>query len=484
VRMPLILAIEPDRRQASQLKKLVHSVGAELVLAETTERALDAIGNRIPDLVLVPALLSPQDDAALATALRVIATAAHVQTLTIPVFAAAAPRPRKSGGVLAKLMGDRAHAAVPEGCNPGLFAEQIAAYLAEAEAARAHREYAQEYEPPAPKPIAEPLAAVSSPFDIEPWLDQPAAEMTGLSVVRQPAAEPVYTPAYEAYVPAYEPAYESSPEPMPEPTPDPVAAVDPEPVVRAFEPKPLHIVRAAPELVEEAESEWQPVMESESELEPVQAAAEAASDAQTVAEFDPSDIDLGAFIAELEEQRRAARVEENDDRPAGTAAAIEQEFDAAPDAVAEFDASVTPPPEPQRPWATLHAAGTTRESDTESDSESEPPSEASVEQGDATVVAEIEPAPSDWIDMLEALRRDIDRLRVERTEASLPSVAAAAETSEDDEQAASRRKKRKKEPPPVQDEWGFFDPEQCGFTALLAKLDEISKNDDGGKRSP
>jgi hypothetical protein len=27
---------------------------------------------------------------------------------------------------------------------------------------------------------------------------------------------------------------------------------------------------------------------------------------------------------------------------------------------------------------------------------------------------------------------------------------------------------------PVQDEWGFFDPQQCGFTALLAKLDEIN----------
>src|SRR5713101_9660568 len=86
--MPLILAIEPDRRQASQLKKLVKSVGAELVLADTTERALDAIGNRVPDLVLVPTLLSPQDDAALAAALRVIATAAHVHTLTIPVLAA------------------------------------------------------------------------------------------------------------------------------------------------------------------------------------------------------------------------------------------------------------------------------------------------------------------------------------------------------------------------------------------------------------
>src|SRR5437660_7975825 len=124
--MSLILAVEPDRRQAAHLTHIVRQrVGAELILAETTELALASIGNRIPDLVLVPALLSPQDDAALATALRVIATAAHVQTLTIPVFAAAAPRPRKSGGVLAKLMGDRAHAAVPEGCNPGLFAEQI-----------------------------------------------------------------------------------------------------------------------------------------------------------------------------------------------------------------------------------------------------------------------------------------------------------------------------------------------------------------------
>jgi hypothetical protein len=31
---------------------------------------------------------------------------------------------------------------------------------------------------------------------------------------------------------------------------------------------------------------------------------------------------------------------------------------------------------------------------------------------------------------------------------------------------------------PVQDEWGFFDPEQCGFAALIAKLDEIIENTD------
>ena len=31
---------------------------------------------------------------------------------------------------------------------------------------------------------------------------------------------------------------------------------------------------------------------------------------------------------------------------------------------------------------------------------------------------------------------------------------------------------------PAQDEWGFFDPEQCGFAALIAKLDEIIENTD------
>jgi hypothetical protein len=30
---------------------------------------------------------------------------------------------------------------------------------------------------------------------------------------------------------------------------------------------------------------------------------------------------------------------------------------------------------------------------------------------------------------------------------------------------------------PIQDEWGFFDPEQCGFAALLA-MDEIIDTDD------
>src|SRR5258705_5080023 len=126
--MPLILAVEPDRRQAAHLTHVVRQrVGAELILAETTELALASIGNRIPDLILVPALLSPQDDAALAAALRVIATAAHVQMLTTPLFATAAPAPRR--GVLAAFRRSKPAKASLDGCDPAEFAQQISSYL-------------------------------------------------------------------------------------------------------------------------------------------------------------------------------------------------------------------------------------------------------------------------------------------------------------------------------------------------------------------
>src|SRR5437773_5346900 len=146
--MPIILAIEPDKRQAAHVSAIVrHRVGAELILADTTEGALDAIGNRIPDLVLVPALLSPQDDAALAAALRVIAAAAHVRTLSIPVLSNGTGTRTARSGMLAKWMRGRAEEDVPDGCDPAVFAEQINAYLKEAAAEREEQDYAPQADP-------------------------------------------------------------------------------------------------------------------------------------------------------------------------------------------------------------------------------------------------------------------------------------------------------------------------------------------------
>ena len=151
--MPLILAIEPDRRQANQLTTMMRGrLHAELVLADSAARALAALGDRVPDLVLTSALLSTKDEALLAERLRELdAAAAHVQTLTIPVLDTPAPR-SASGRGLFGLLGDRESSnAAPDGCDPAVFAEQCAAYLEHAATQREHQTTAVDSDPtPAP----------------------------------------------------------------------------------------------------------------------------------------------------------------------------------------------------------------------------------------------------------------------------------------------------------------------------------------------
>jgi hypothetical protein len=140
--MALILAIEPDRRQASQLTAMVRGrLHAELVLGESAERALAALGQRVPDLILTSALLSPKDESALGERLRSLdGAAAHVQTLTIPVLASSSGRgASRAGGVLSALRRDKTKGAVAaaDGCDPGVFAEQCKEYLERAATERA-----------------------------------------------------------------------------------------------------------------------------------------------------------------------------------------------------------------------------------------------------------------------------------------------------------------------------------------------------------
>jgi len=112
--MPLILAIDHDKRQSTQLASLVKAqLQAELVQRPTVAEALDALRGRVPDLVLTSSLISPRDDAALATHLRDLgAAAAHVQTVTIPMLGSAAPQRAK--GVLAALRREKPPAPMTE----------------------------------------------------------------------------------------------------------------------------------------------------------------------------------------------------------------------------------------------------------------------------------------------------------------------------------------------------------------------------------
>ena len=134
--MSLILAIEPNKNQAHQLNALVRAhLKAELVTAPTAAAALSALGDRIPDVVLTPALFGLRDEAALTERLRQLGSdAAHVQTLSIPILAAAsAQRGGANGGLLGRKK-DKADSNV--GCDPAVFAEQIRIYLQRASVER------------------------------------------------------------------------------------------------------------------------------------------------------------------------------------------------------------------------------------------------------------------------------------------------------------------------------------------------------------
>jgi hypothetical protein len=136
--MPLILAIEPDRRQAHELTAMVRGhLRAKLVLADTAEKALAGLGTRVPDLILTSALLSTKDESMLAEWLRTLdIAAAHVQTLTIPVLETPAKVSPGRTGIFALLPERVSSPAAPDGCNPAVFAEQCAAYLERAAAER------------------------------------------------------------------------------------------------------------------------------------------------------------------------------------------------------------------------------------------------------------------------------------------------------------------------------------------------------------
>jgi hypothetical protein len=136
----LVLALEPDPKQAAILKQVVRDrVGADFVLADSKDGAIAAIAERVPDVILVTALLSPRDEKELTDHLRHLDGAEHLQTLTIPLLASGAVEPakKKKRGLLSALTGESSKPAAPIGCDPKVFAEEIRNYLLKAEDAKA-----------------------------------------------------------------------------------------------------------------------------------------------------------------------------------------------------------------------------------------------------------------------------------------------------------------------------------------------------------
>ncbi len=138
--MRTVLAFEPDPRQAAALKLVVKDrVGANFVLAESKDAALAAIRSAVPDLILLTALISPRDETEIADLIRELDGAEHTQTLTIPMLDLGTARPakKKKRGLLSALTGEVDAPSAPSGCDPAVFADEVANYLLQAEHAKA-----------------------------------------------------------------------------------------------------------------------------------------------------------------------------------------------------------------------------------------------------------------------------------------------------------------------------------------------------------
>lgn len=156
-----ILAIGNDADEAAWVNGAVRRrVKADLVRARSVAEAIRAMETRVPDLLLVPALLSPRDESALMEAVRANPAAAHVQMLTVPV-----PTQAESGstprGFLSRFRREQTASESPAGSMAAAFADQIAASLKRAQEARAGAAGHDAAETDVAEPVARPEPQVA-----------------------------------------------------------------------------------------------------------------------------------------------------------------------------------------------------------------------------------------------------------------------------------------------------------------------------------
>jgi hypothetical protein len=83
--MKRIVAIEPDPDRGQALRQFVHDrIGADVVLAETTSAAIDAMREQAADVILTSILLPPNGDSQLTAYLRQCDQAGIAPVLLIP----------------------------------------------------------------------------------------------------------------------------------------------------------------------------------------------------------------------------------------------------------------------------------------------------------------------------------------------------------------------------------------------------------------
>jgi hypothetical protein len=130
--MAYVLAIEAHPRQANILREIVGlKAQTKLTLVDSLDAALAAIADEVPRLVLASALMPPREEAVLLSRLRDLPRDRVPQILVIPALAAFETPPSEPRRSLFTLT--RKRRLPPEDCDPSAFADQLSAYLNQAE---------------------------------------------------------------------------------------------------------------------------------------------------------------------------------------------------------------------------------------------------------------------------------------------------------------------------------------------------------------
>ncbi|HET7618627.1 MAG TPA: hypothetical protein VFK20_08955 [Vicinamibacterales bacterium] len=317
--MSLVLAIEPDLRQAAILQRVIQEkVRAELVVVDSRDAAIAAVNAQIPDVLLLSALLSPRDEDELISHLRDLGPdAEHLQTHTIPQLASSEGKSSRGKGLFSTFR-KKKEVEQTAGCDPDLFADEIRSFLkraaemkAEAVAALQSRVHELEYrvrsQTPAPssaagsapranasapaEPAAQEAAATpggsawDSPFE---WRRATPPTRTGQEEPAAPPA-PVEEPPVPASVLLPEPAADVTPSPM-EAVPLDAAPLETSPLDEAPLVEPVRYLDDSPEPV--AQEEPEEIAAAAPELEEAVHAVAPAEDVASIVLPEPEPIVL------------------------------------------------------------------------------------------------------------------------------------------------------------------------------------------------
>ena len=125
----LFALVSIDARVQERFHDLVAGQGVSS-FADRASQLGDALAVRVPDVILLTALLSPRDEEDLIAHLRTLEGLEHVQTHTLPMLAGRAPEDEQGGGGLFGRLRRKKEPEVIAGCDPAIFAEEVRNYLA------------------------------------------------------------------------------------------------------------------------------------------------------------------------------------------------------------------------------------------------------------------------------------------------------------------------------------------------------------------